>query len=687
MSDNITLFCFVEGDSKEKVFGVTTGINDYVSNLKKIIKNEKSNLFVDIDANDIVLWKVNIPIDENAMEYNPYTKIINVFSENVADNFIHIMVERPIIMSDNITLFCFVEGDSKEKVFGVTTGINDYVSNLKKIIKNEKSNLFVDIDANDIVLWKVNIPIDENAMEYNPYTKIINVFSENVADNFIHIMVERPIMEQGKFFDVFSKIEELNIKIEQGFKKVHNVMDGSLYSTGTVTETDKGKEVQTNGTEISFPFKITTSIKSKPPGRFTEPPNKNPKVNAKEKDIQDYFMNECKAIENSRSIKNKHTVEDTRNLPILGTRKPDFVFIPKNSDLNCLNVTAVGEIKPKKDLSFNNNQIGIIISFGEKLLQLQPRRNFVFVILTDCITISIFKVTKFDNYQKSITQFKYKYITPQCLGYNNNNNNGWKYLVSIMESSSNDLGWVEPLLTFSNEVVNLIHAIGVGRTSIVYEGKYNDLPVAVKMAKKIDYLQCFKREKNVLEKLLTLNSPHIPKIIFSNDNTLIITPLGRKINNFQKKDIKDIITTLQKVHLYKIVHRDLRKYNFLRDEFGNILIIDWGYSIIDDEVTTFAGALECMPNEILKSVINGNEMNIYGPEVDLMCFVRSFYLMLHRPSLERFPFDKNNNIQIRAQSLLEFWNDHGKSDVWSNIYNAIKKLDYNKLIQELERFF
>ena len=42
-----------------------------------------------------------------------------------------------------------------------------------------------------------------------------------------------------------------------------------------------------------------------------------------------------------------------------------------------LNVVAVGEVKKRGGDDFNNAQIGQAISFGEKVLQLQPRRNFV----------------------------------------------------------------------------------------------------------------------------------------------------------------------------------------------------------------------------------------------------------------------------------------------------------------------
>ncbi|CAG8632147.1 1972_t:CDS:2, partial [Diversispora eburnea] len=256
-------------------------------------------------------------------------------------------------------------------------------------------------------------------------------------------------------------------------------------------------------------------------------------------------------------------------------------------------------------------------------------------------------VHRIDDRKKSITLFKYEYIVPQTLKYNNNKNNGWKYLITLMKSTPEALGWVEPSLKFGSETVNLVGTIGVSRTSIVYEGKHNNKSVAIKIARKVEYLHCFERERNALVLLSELKSLHIVKILFYNEDALVMTPRGEKVNNLQKKDIKDIITTLKGVHSLKIIYRDLRKYNFLRDSDGNILIINWGYSTFNIEDTEFAGA----------------------------------------PSLNRPSFDKNDNIKKRAKRLLEFWCIHGKSDVWDSIYNAIESLDYKMLIQELERVF
>ncbi|CAH1766833.1 2204_t:CDS:2 [Entrophospora sp. SA101] len=112
-------------------------------------------------------------------------------------------------MSNNKILFCLVEGGSKEKAFKVIAEINDDVSDLKEKIKGRRPNTFANIDAAEIVLWKVNVPIDEDAME-------------NITDASIHIIVNQPSAGQGNSTNVFSLIEELNNKVESGFRNVDN---------------------------------------------------------------------------------------------------------------------------------------------------------------------------------------------------------------------------------------------------------------------------------------------------------------------------------------------------------------------------------------------------------------------------------------------------------------------------------
>ncbi|RHZ45055.1 hypothetical protein Glove_692g46 [Diversispora epigaea] len=256
MSDHITLVCLVYGDLTKKAFKVNIEKNESVYYLKTKIKEKKSNLFANVDANEIVLWKVNVPLDDDTMEVDivlenneemdvqklsfPFITIGNAFTENITVDSIHIVIEEPSdelvledkyikviedqevtgsifqtyttfrtsTMSDHITLVCLVYGDLTKKAFKVNIEKNESVYYLKTKIKEKKSNLFANVDANEIVLWKVNVPLDDDTMEVDivlenneemdvqklsfPFITIGNAFTENITVDSIHIVIEEP---------------------------------------------------------------------------------------------------------------------------------------------------------------------------------------------------------------------------------------------------------------------------------------------------------------------------------------------------------------------------------------------------------------------------------------------------------------------------------------------------------------
>lgn len=450
-------------------------------------------------------------------------------------------------------------------------------------------------------------------------------------------------------------------------------------------ETEKGKQVRSIGSEMAFPFTFTTTQRRRGMrGRFQNQPD----ASEIEDVWQEYFIEECNELKGLRET--KLIVADTHLMPLLNTRKLDFVFIQKGRPLDPLNVAAVGKIRKRTSQTsqFANADVGHAIAFGEKVIQLQPRRQHVYVVLTDCIIITVYKITK-----TSDNQFMYQYTASENLQYADSEPPiGWKYLMTIMESSPNELGWVEPSLNFDGITVTLNRSISAGRTSIVYEATdSNKELVVVKIAKKNKYLSYFKQEKDALTRLSELNSPYIPKLLLSNTNTLVMTPLCMKVKNLRKEDIERIIETLKVVHSqYHIIHRDLRKYNFLRDNNGNILIANWGYSVMEGDNMPFAGALECMPDDVLESLDNNEAIN-YNPRMDLICLVRSLYLMLHNPVMERFSFDKvleNGNFKERLQEIKAFWSSHGNSsEWWATIYQEANKVNYDNLLRNLINFF
>jgi len=114
-------------------------------------------------------------------------------------------------MNDAITLFCLVAGDDPvDRTFSVEISKTDTVDKLKKRIKTENSPRFDDITAQELTLWKVNIPLEKledfdsvtnleaSGEKLSPMRKINKVFPKGVKEEHLHIIVVRPAFEDGE---------------------------------------------------------------------------------------------------------------------------------------------------------------------------------------------------------------------------------------------------------------------------------------------------------------------------------------------------------------------------------------------------------------------------------------------------------------------------------------------------------
>ena len=107
-------------------------------------------------------------------------------------------------MADIITLFCLVHNKPATNAFPVKIPQTDTIGDLKEFIMEKEKKEFHDIDANNLRLWSVSIPIndtaaleklkniEENSMqELFPTDEIANVFSTPLKKH-IHVIVKQP---------------------------------------------------------------------------------------------------------------------------------------------------------------------------------------------------------------------------------------------------------------------------------------------------------------------------------------------------------------------------------------------------------------------------------------------------------------------------------------------------------------
>ena len=109
-------------------------------------------------------------------------------------------------MPDNrITLFCLVDGEATSNAFSVKILSSGTVDDLKELIKTKKTNVFSNVDADQLTLWRVFHPVIvankhqpvllssiDSAAELDPMDEIADVFRGTPPKRAIHIIVQRP---------------------------------------------------------------------------------------------------------------------------------------------------------------------------------------------------------------------------------------------------------------------------------------------------------------------------------------------------------------------------------------------------------------------------------------------------------------------------------------------------------------
>jgi len=127
-------------------------------------------------------------------------------------------------MNDMITLICLIQGDDLIKcTFSVTISKNSIVGELKRIIKTENPRTFGNVDVKSLILRKTSISLDipkelisnvdiqtlcgedeylkSVGTELSPLSKISTIFPDDVTDDQIHIVIERPHLQRDLAFE------------------------------------------------------------------------------------------------------------------------------------------------------------------------------------------------------------------------------------------------------------------------------------------------------------------------------------------------------------------------------------------------------------------------------------------------------------------------------------------------------
>jgi hypothetical protein len=110
-----------------------------------------------------------------------------------------------------LCLNCFVDGDPPDQTFPVEVPTTKSVGILKDLIKEKKSLRLKHVDASDLILNQVSLPVDDGLGEklkrveltpLNPVLPLLQAF-RRVEVGHLHIVIQAPI--NGETPLVFSR--------------------------------------------------------------------------------------------------------------------------------------------------------------------------------------------------------------------------------------------------------------------------------------------------------------------------------------------------------------------------------------------------------------------------------------------------------------------------------------------------
>ncbi|KAF9274327.1 hypothetical protein BGZ88_003110, partial [Linnemannia elongata] len=103
-----------------------------------------------------------------------------------------------------ISLSCLVDGLPSARAFPIKVTLADTVGDLKDLIKTNQTPAFDDITPDQLTLWRVSIPDDDDSdlpvlldsvpekKKLKATTRLLKVFNTELPDDTIHIIVQRP---------------------------------------------------------------------------------------------------------------------------------------------------------------------------------------------------------------------------------------------------------------------------------------------------------------------------------------------------------------------------------------------------------------------------------------------------------------------------------------------------------------
>jgi hypothetical protein len=384
----------------------------------------------------------------------------------------------------------------------------------------------------------------------------------------------------------------------------------------------------------------------------------SPQLGTGEDAVQSYLATHLELMTRDSGFR----VQDTSTNPYLNaTRKPDFSVFRNNAATTQMQVVAVIDAKKRRgNGSFTAAEKGHILSFGDVILQVQPLRPHVICALSDSVSVQFFKLSRCGENDRFISQTVVEGIR--------RGEDGFKHMCLLFGGSLAQLGYQYPSFSMTKRV-EVAKYLGRGATSNVYLVKHDDDSESVVKVFRDGMQEFAEGEGRVLKALKGIAG--VPVLEEASSDALLMSPVCSRLRGMRKTWFVSLVKTLRAVHDRRVVHRDIRPPNLLKDDKDVLLLTDWGFAADINSTTVYRGTHVTASDAVLVSV-EAKHHHLSTAADDLLAAVRCSFCLLYPDAVaELWGLDD-------PAAIRQFWADNMPQG-WKPFEVFAHDADYDKL--------
>ncbi|GJJ11259.1 hypothetical protein Clacol_005491 [Clathrus columnatus] len=266
-------------------------------------------------------------------------------------------------MSENIELFCYVIGTPANDVFVIQIPSSRSIAHLKVSIRDKLKPRFDNIPANELLLWKVSIALDDNFQQnidsHNfedtesllAVKRLSDLFPQPPNPEHVHIVVRRPQLVSA--VPPAQVQNQINLRVTNNF-----VLDDEQYDEENPAAIHDGRYGTHRNTTLAPPLELYHPVFAEFKAHLNNPTLELPPdvvLNTMELMVA---TSEIKTLESER-INVRGIVEKLCGLAIMKSEnkdetKPDYIF-PVTRNSPPIEVALVAVVEEKSELGVNGD--------------------------------------------------------------------------------------------------------------------------------------------------------------------------------------------------------------------------------------------------------------------------------------------------------------------------------------------